>query len=40
MLLWRAAGHESFFKRRREVVDPEVAAGRKVGVAAVPEEAV
>jgi amino acid transporter len=40
MLLWRAAGHEAFFRRRREVVDPEVAAGRRVGVAAVPEEAV
>jgi amino acid transporter len=40
MLAWRASGHRDFFARRREVVDPEVAAGRKVGVAAVPEEAV
>jgi len=40
MLLWRIAGHERFFGRRIEVVDPEVAAGRKLGVAAVPEEAV
>jgi amino acid transporter len=40
MLLWRAGGHEDFFGRRREIVDPEVAAGRKMGVAAVPEEAV
>jgi amino acid transporter len=40
MFLWRAAGHEDFFGRRREIVDPEVAAGRKMGVAAVPEEAV
>ena len=40
MLLWRATGHESFFGRKREVVDPDVAAGRKAGVAAVPEEGV
>jgi amino acid transporter len=40
MFLWRAGGHEDFFSRRREIVDPEVAAGRKTGVAAVPEEAV
>ena len=40
MLVWRATGHESFFGRSREVVDPDVAAGRKLGVAAVPEEAV
>jgi hypothetical protein len=40
MLLWRAGGHRVFFGRRTEVVDPEVAAGRKLGVAAVPEEAV
>jgi amino acid transporter len=40
MLLWRAGGHEEFFGRRREIVDPDVAAGRKMGVAAVPEEAV
>lgn len=39
MLLWRAAGHEGFFGRRREIADPEVAAGRPMGVAAVPEEA-
>ncbi|MEA2333434.1 MAG: hypothetical protein QOH58_3572 [Thermoleophilaceae bacterium] len=40
MLLWRLAGHEQFFGRRRETVDPEVAEGTKLGVAAVPEEAV
>ena len=40
MLLWRAGGHRSFFGRKLETVDPDVAAGRKVGVAAVPEEAV
>jgi amino acid transporter len=40
MLIWRAGGHEEFFGRRREIVDPDVAAGRRMGVAAVPEEAV
>ena len=40
MLLWRAAGHEAFFGRRTEVVNPDVAEGRVAGVAAVPEEAV
>jgi amino acid transporter len=40
MLLWRASGHDDFFGRRRETVHPDVAAGRKLGVAAVPEEAV
>ena len=40
MLLWRAGGHHEFFGRRREIVDPEVVAGRRMGVAAVPEEAV
>jgi hypothetical protein len=40
MLFWRLSGHERFFGRKRETVDPEVAAGRKLGVAAVPEEAV
>jgi amino acid transporter len=40
MLLWRAGGHEDYFGRKRETVDPDVAAGLKVGVAAVPEEAV
>jgi amino acid transporter len=39
-LLWRAGGHERFFGRGRETVDPEVAIGAKLGVAAVPEEAV
>ena len=39
-VVWRLGGHESFFGRRRETVDPEVAAGRRLGVAAVPEEAV
>jgi amino acid transporter len=40
MLVWRLGGHERFFGRRTEIVDPEVAAGHKLGVAAVPEEAV
>jgi amino acid transporter len=40
MLLWRASGHPQFFGRKRETVDPEVASGLKLGVAAVPEEAV
>jgi amino acid transporter len=39
MLIWRADGHEEFFGRERQTVDPEVAAGRRMGVAAVPEEA-
>ena len=40
MLLWRLAGHRGFFHRRTETVDPDVAAGRKQGTAAVPEGAV
>jgi hypothetical protein len=40
MLIWRLGGHEGFFGRRTEIVDPDVAAGRRLGVAAVPEEAV
>jgi hypothetical protein len=40
MLTWRIGGHRVFFGRKTEVVDPDVAAGRRVGVAAVPEEAV
>jgi ABC-type Mn2+/Zn2+ transport system permease subunit len=40
MLAWRVFGHDRFFRRHTETVDPEVAAGRKAGVAAVPEEAV
>jgi amino acid transporter len=40
MLAWRLSGHERFFGRRLETVDPDVAAGHKLGVAAVPEEAV
>lgn len=40
MVIWRLTGHDDFFGRRREIVDPEVAAGHKVGIAAVPEEAV
>jgi hypothetical protein len=40
MLAWRLSGHERFFGRRPETVDPDVAAGQKFGVAAVPEEAV
>ena len=40
MIAWRLTGHEEFFSRKTETVDPDVAAGRKMGVAAVPEEAV
>ena len=40
MLIWRFTGHESYFGRHTETVDPDVAAGRKAGIAAVPEEAV
>jgi hypothetical protein len=40
MLLWRATGHERFFGRKLETVHPDVAAGRRRGVAAVPDEAV
>jgi amino acid transporter len=40
MLIWRAGGHERFFGRTRETVDPDVASGLKAGVAAVPEQAV
>ena len=40
MIIWRLTGHDEYFGRNREVVDPDVAAGRKMGVAAVPEEAI
>jgi amino acid transporter len=40
MLAWRLSGHEQFFGRRPETVDPDVAVGQTLGVAAVPEEAV
>ena len=40
MFVWSLTGHDEFFGRKREIVDPDVAAGRKLGVAAVPEEAV
>jgi hypothetical protein len=40
MILWRLGGHRDFFGRRPETVAPDVAAGYKVGIAAVPEEAV
>jgi hypothetical protein len=40
MVIWRLMGHRDYFGRKREVVDPDVAAGHKEGVAAVPEEAV
>lgn len=39
MLVWRFGAHERFFGRRREIVDPEVAAGLRPGTAAVPEAA-
>ncbi len=40
MLIWRLMGHEEYFGRKRETVDPDVAAGIKQGVAAVPEGSV
>ncbi len=40
MIVWRMTGHDEFFGRKRETVDPDVAAGRKAGVAAVPEGSV
>ena len=40
MIVWRLTGHDEFFGRKRETVDPDVAAGRKAGVAAVPEGSV
>jgi len=41
MLVWRfTPGHQDYFGRKTSIVDPEVAAGRKAGIAAVPEEAV
>jgi amino acid transporter len=40
MLIWRATRHERYFGRKLETVDPDVAAGLKAGVAAVPEESV
>jgi len=39
-VVWRLGGHEEFFGRKPEIVDPDVAAGHRLGVAAVPEEAV
>jgi amino acid transporter len=40
MFAWRLTGHDRFFGRRTEIVDPEVASGVRPGMAAVPEEAV
>jgi amino acid transporter len=40
MIVWRLAGHPRFFGRHPETVDPDVAAGRRLGAAVVPEEAV
>lgn len=40
MIAWRLTGHGEFFDRRPETVDPDVAAGRKTAVAAVPEASV
>jgi len=40
MIVWRFTGHDRFFGRRREIVDPDVASGIRPGLAAVPEEAV
>ena len=40
MIVWRVTGHDQFFGRRREIVDPDVASGLRPGLAAVPEEAV
>jgi hypothetical protein len=38
MLIWRVMGHPGYFGRRPEVVDPDVAAAHREGIAAVPEE--
>jgi amino acid transporter len=35
MLAWRASGHMEFFRRRMEVVDPDIAAGRRVATEAL-----
>ncbi len=40
MIVWRLTGHDDYFGRKTEVVDPDVAAGRKSGIAAVPEGSV
>jgi amino acid transporter len=40
MIVWRLTGHDDYFGRKRETVDPDVAAGRRRGVAAVPEGSV
>ena len=40
MIVWRLTGHDDYFGRKTETVDPDVAAGRKAGVAAVPEGSV
>ncbi len=40
MLVWRATGHDDYFGRKTETVDPDVRPGRKAGVAAVPEGSV
>ena len=40
MIVWRVMGHDDYFGRKTETVDPDVAAGRKSGVAAVPEGSV
>jgi hypothetical protein len=40
MFVWRLGGHREFFGRKLETVQPDVAAGRRAGVAAVPDEAV
>ena len=35
MLVWRLSGHVDFFRRRMEVVDPDIAAGRRVATEAI-----
>jgi amino acid transporter len=35
MLVWRLTGHVEFFRRRMEVVDPDIAAGRRVATEAI-----
>jgi hypothetical protein len=40
MVSWRLGPHDRFFRRDTETVNHEVAAGRKLGVAAVPGEAI
>ncbi len=35
MFVWRLTGHVDFFRRRFEVVDPDIAAGRRIATEAI-----